>query len=179
MAPLRPDRLGCQDIPGATAQNYVPTAPTSAPTLRARVTGKFIGSSEQGTPQDSAATAVVAVGPPPPTSSSKRVVSLTAALKTHRSVSVHRLLKRGLGIRAHCSKACRVRLDLVGRGAVKLAHLSGSISKAGSHTFTLHLNRKARRIVRRYHSGTLTLWLHVKSRDGQQQTVSRVLHLKK
>jgi hypothetical protein len=33
--------------------------------------------------------------------------------------------------------------------------------------------------VSRYRRGTLTLWLHVRSRDGQQQTVSRVLHIKR
>jgi VCBS repeat-containing protein len=72
-----------------------------------------------------------------------------------------------------------VRLNLVGRGGVKLGQLKGSLSKAGSRTFKLKLDRKARRIVRRFHSGTLTLRLAVKSKDGQQQTVARTLHLKR
>ncbi len=58
-----PTGWACQDIPGATAQNYVPTAADIGHTLRARVTGTFIGSSEQGTPQDSEATAVDRCGP--------------------------------------------------------------------------------------------------------------------
>ena len=67
----------------------------------------------------------------------------------------------------------------MGRGGVKLGQLKGSLSKAGSRTFKLKLGRKARRVVRRFHSGTLTLRLAVKSKDGQQQTVARTLQLKR
>ena len=178
----------CADIPGALAQNYAPTDADAGHTIRARVTGDFIGSSEQGTPQDSEATAVIAdaspQGPGTPNSpngtpgGTPPIVSLTAALKTHRSISVHKLIKDGLTTRAHCSEACAVRVSLVGRGGVKLGTHTSKLSKAGSRTVTLKLSRKSKRVVSRFHSGRLTLWLYVRSHDGQQQTVSRVLDLK-
>jgi Lysyl oxidase len=166
----------CADIPGASAQNYVPTSADLGHVLRARVTGTFIGSTEQGTPQDSSSTAVVA---PAPVASRPHVVSLTAALKTVRRVRVGTLARHGLRLRVHCSLACSVRIDLTGRGGVKLAHRITSLRKAGSRTFTLRLSRKARRIVRRFHSGALTLRLRVRSHDGQRQTVTRTLHIKR
>jgi hypothetical protein len=135
-----------------------------------------VGSSEQGTPQDSSATAVVAAASP---SSSRRLASFTAALKTLRKITVHRLTSKGLSVRVRCSRACSVRIDLLGRGSVKLAHLNGRLRKAGARTFTLHLSRKARRTVRRFHSGTLKLTLHLKSSDGERQTLSRSLQLKR
>ncbi len=168
----------CQDIPGATAQNYVPTGADIGHTLRARVTGTFVGSSEQGTPQDSEATPAIVAGPPS-IALPRTVTSLTAALKMLRTVRVHSLVSKGLAVRVHCSEACSVRLSLVGRGGVKLGQRTGSLSKAGSRTFRLKLGRKARRIVRRFHSGTLTLRLAVKSKDGQQQTVARTLKLRR
>jgi hypothetical protein len=166
----------CADIPGATAQNYVSTPADVGHALRARVTGTFIGSTEQGTPQDSSATSAVT---PAPAASQPHVVSLTAALKLVRRVRVSTLARHGLRVRVHCSLACGVRLDLTGRGGVKLAHRTTSFRKAGSRTLSLRLGKKARRIVRRFHSGTLTLRLRVRSRDGQRQTVTRTLHLKR
>jgi hypothetical protein len=71
-----------------------------------------------------------------------------------------------------------VRFSLLGRGGIKLGTLTGKLSKAGSKTFHMRLSRKAKKIVGRFHGGTLTLWLYVKSADGQQQTVSRVLNLR-
>jgi Lysyl oxidase len=182
----------CADIPGATAASYIPTDADLGKTLRARVTGDFAGTSEQGTPQDSEATPVVAdasvVAPPGGggggggggTGGNKTpdIISLTAALKSSKAVSVRRLLKSGLNARAHCSEACKVNLSLVGRGGVKLGKLTGKLTKAGSKTFTMRLSSKAKRVVSRFHGGTLTLWLYVKSSDGQQQTVSRVLNLR-
>jgi len=106
------------------------------------------------------------------------IISLTAAVKSSKAVSVRRLMKNGLNARAHCSEACKVTFNLVGRGGVKLAKLNGKLTKAGSKTYTLRLSRKAKNVVSRFHGGTLTLWLYVKSTDGQQQTVSRVLNLR-
>ena len=201
----------CADIPGATAQNYAPTASDGGHTIRARVTGDFIGSSEQGTPQDSEATSVVPGGTGTTTtttstsssttttgkttstvttttttstggstSSGKKLVvpALTAAVKALRLVSVQSLVDRGVRARAHCSEACRVGLSLTGRGGVRLGHMTARLSRSGSRTLTLKLNRKAQRIVSRFHSGTLTLWLNVKGTDGELQTVSHVLHIK-
>jgi hypothetical protein len=174
-----PTGWACADIPGATAQNYAPSAADIGHTLRARVTGTFVGSSEQGTPQDSSPTPAIVAGPPPTVVLPKTVPSLTAAMKTLRSIRVRTLASKGLAIRVHCSKACSVRLNLVGRGGVKLAQLNSHLTKAGSRTFRLKLSRKARRVVRRFHSGTLTLRLSVRSKDGQQQTVARTLRLKR
>ncbi|MGZ4201223.1 MAG: lysyl oxidase family protein [Thermoleophilaceae bacterium] len=187
----------CADIPGATAANYVPTDADLGHTLRARVTGTFIGDTEQGTPQDSEATGLVAdatttgpgtgggggggtggggggggnVGP-------SQIPSLTAALKSVHTVSVGSLVRNGVRVRAHCSEACRVSLQLTGRGGVKLGRMTSKISKAGSRTLTLRLTPKAQKIVKNFRAGTLTLWLYVKSSDGQQQTVHKVMHLK-
>jgi hypothetical protein len=169
----------CSDIPGAVAQNYVPTAADIGHPLRARVTGTFVGSSEQGTPQDSEATTAIVAGPPPTVVVPRVVPSLTAAMKTLRSIRVRSLASKGLAVRVHCSQACSIRLNLVGRGGVKLGQLNTHLSRAGSRTFKLKLTRKARRVVRRFHSGTLALRLSVKSRDGQQQMVTRTLHLKR
>jgi hypothetical protein len=184
---------GNGNIPGATSANYVPTTADLGHTLRVRVTGQFPGTTEQQTPEDSAATPVVVVGQPPSdnttnsnSSSSNNqtgnnttptIVALTAALKADTHFSLRTLLKRGVRARAHCSEACSVRLNLLGPGAINLARGTGSIARAGSHTYTIHLTRRAKRTVSRYHGGTLMLWLHVKTKDGQQQTVSRVLHL--
>jgi hypothetical protein len=181
----------CADIPGATAASYIPTEADLGKTLRARVTGDFAGTSEQGTPQDSEATPVIAdastTAPPGGgsggssgggTTNPQKIVSLTAAVKSSKTISVHRLITSGLSARAHCSEACKVRLSLVGRGGVKLGKLTGKINKAGSKTFKLRLSKKAKKVVSRFHGGTLTLWLYVKSSDGQQQTVSRVLNLR-
>jgi hypothetical protein len=182
----------CADIPGATAASYIPTDADLGKTLRARVTGDFAGTSEQGTPQDSSATSIVADAstPAPPgggggggggggdTGNQPKIISLTAALKSSKAVSVRRLMRSGLNARAHCSQACKVTFSLVGRGGVKLGKLTGKLSKAGSKTFTLRLSSKAKKVVSRFDGGTLTLWLYVKSYDGQQQTVSRVLNLR-
>jgi hypothetical protein len=182
----------CADIPGATNASYIPTDADLGHTLRARVTGDFAGTSEQGTPQDSEATPVVAdasvTGPPGGGNTGggntgggdnqPKIISLTAAVKSSKAVSVRRLVKSGLNARARCSQACRVNFSLVGRGGVKLAKLNGRLTKAGSKTYTMRLSRKAKRVVSRFHGGTLTLWLYVKASDGQQQTVSRVLNLR-
>ncbi|HXD57421.1 MAG TPA: lysyl oxidase family protein [Thermoleophilaceae bacterium] len=182
----------CVDIPGATNASYIPTDADLGHTLRARVTGDFAGTSEQGTPQDSEATPVVAdasVTAPPGGggntaggstggNNQPKIISLTAAVKSSKAVSVRRLVKSGLHARARCSQACRVSFSLVGRGGVKLAKMNGKLRKAGSKTYTLRLSHKAKKVVSRFHGGTLTLWLFVKSNDGQQQTVSRVLNLR-
>jgi Lysyl oxidase len=182
----------CSDIPGATAENYVPIDADLGHTLRARVTGAFAGDSEQLTPQDSEATGLVADAstPGPGTGGggggngggggggTNVIPSLTAALKSARTVSVGSLVSHGMHVRAHCSLACNVTIQLTGRGGVRIAHLTGNISKAGSRTFTMRLTRKAQKIVKNFRAGTLTLWLYVKSSDGQQQTVHKVMHLK-
>jgi hypothetical protein len=184
---------GNGNIPGATSANYVPTDADLGHTLRVRVTGQFPGTTEQQTPEDSAATSVVVVGQPPSTGTgggtttsnnqtgnnqgTQTIVALTAALKADTHFSVRSLLKHGVRARAHCSEACTVQLNLLGPGAINLAKGTGSIARAGSHTYTVRLTSRAKRIVKRYHGGTLMLWLHVKTKDGQQQTVSRVLHL--
>jgi hypothetical protein len=182
----------CSDIPGATSANYVPTDAELGHTLRARVTAVWAGTMEQDTPEDSSPTGVIAdastlppggggggggggnTGP----NTGPNIISLTAAIKSSKAVSVRRLVKSGLNARAHCSEACKVTFSLVGRGGVKLGKLSGKLTKAGSKTFTMRLSHKAKRVVSRFHGGTLTLWLYVKSSDGQQQTVSRVLNLR-
>jgi hypothetical protein len=164
----------CSDVPGATAANYIPTAADVGHMLRARVTGNFPGTGEQTTPQDSGATAAVVPAPP---AAHPRTASLTAAFRVGRRVSIARLRRSGLRIRVHCSQACRVGLKLVGPGAIQLGRVSGRIRAHGSRSFMLHLSRHARRVVRHYRRGTLTLWLHVRSRDGQQQTLSRVVRI--
>jgi hypothetical protein len=164
----------CADIPGATSPNYAPVAADAGHTLRARVTGTFAGSTEQATPQDSSPTAVVPVAT---TSSAPKIASFTAALKTLRRISVRTLTGKGLRVRVRCSRSCRVTIDLLGRGGVKLAHRTALLSKAGSRTYTVRLSGKAKRVVRRFHSGNLKLMLHVKSRDGERQTLSRTLQL--
>jgi hypothetical protein len=163
----------CVDIPGATSANYVPTAADLGHTLRARVTGQFPGTGEQTTPQDSEATAPVGAAPPV----RRHVVSLTAAFRVGRRVSIGRLLRHGLRLRAHCSEACRVGLRLVGPGAIGLGRAAGRIRARGSRTFVVRLSRHGRHAARRYRRGTLTLWMHVRGRDGQQQTLSRVLRV--
>lgn len=200
----------CGDIGGATNANYVPTAADQGATLRARVTGNFPGTTEQHSPQDSEATAVVPGGATTTTTTttssghstsststtttsttttssgagggggdngSHNVVSLTASIKALRLISVTGLMEHGLRARAHCSERCRVGFTLMGRGGVKLGHVTGLLTKSGSHTLTMKLSRSAKNIVGRFHSGTLTLWLHVKGHDGEQQTVSHVLHI--
>jgi hypothetical protein len=166
----------CADIAGATSPNYVPVAADVGHTLRARVTGTFAGTTEQGTPQDSSATAAITAAPP---SANPRLASFTAALKTLRRISIHRLTSKGLSVRVRCSRSCRISIDLVGRGGVKLAHRSALLHGAGSRTYHVRLSRKARRIVRRFHSGSLKLLVHLKSRDGERQTLTRTLQLKR
>jgi hypothetical protein len=167
----------CADIPGATSPNYVPVAADVGHTLRARVTGTFAGSTEQGTPQDSSPTAVIASAPA--TTAAHRVASFTAALKALRRISVHNLTRRGLRVRVHCSRSCRISIDLLGRGGVKLAHRGALLRGTTSRTYTVRLSSKARRIVRRFHSGNLKLMVHLKSRDGERQTLSRTLRLER
>ncbi len=77
----------CADIPGATAQNYAPTASDAGHTIRARVTGDFIGSSEQGTPQDSEATSVVPGGSGTTTTTTTTSSSNTTTGKTTSTVT--------------------------------------------------------------------------------------------
>jgi hypothetical protein len=145
---------------------------------------------EQDDPEDSSATGPIAdasIQPPNNgggnggggiVNTPKKIVSLTAAIKSSKAVSVSRLMKSGLNARARCSEACKVTFSLVGRGGVKIAKVTGKLKKAGSKTYRLRLSRKAKSIVSRFNGGTLTLWLYVKSTDGQQQTVSRVLNLR-
>jgi lysyl oxidase len=181
---------GNGNISGATSANYVPTSADIGHTLRVRVTGQFPGTTEQQTPEDSSATPVVAAGPPPapplPPSppatpgtphTTPDIPGLTAALMATTHLSVHDLLLHGLHARAHCSQACRVQFNLLGPGAITLAKSRGLLRKAGSHTYTIRLTRRMRRVVSHYHGGTLMLWLHVRTRDNQQQTLSRVVHL--
>jgi hypothetical protein len=204
----------CGDIPGANSANYTVTSADQGSTLRARVTGNFPGTTEQHSPQDSEATAVVPGGTTTTTTTtsssgqststtttttttsttttstssggggggggngSNNVVSLTASIKALRFISVTGLMDHGLRARAHCSERCRVGFTLMGRGGVKLGHVTGLLTKSGSRTLTMTLSRKARKVVARFHSGTFTLWLHVKGHDGEQQTVSHVLHIK-
>jgi hypothetical protein len=144
-------------------------------TLRSRVTGTFAGSTEQGTPQDSSPTAAITAAAP----AIPRIASFTAALKTLRRISIHRLTTKGLSVRVRCSRTCRIGIDLLGRGGVKLARRSALLRGAGSHTYTVHLSSKARHIVRRFHSGNLKLLVHLKSRDGERQTLARTLQLKR
>ena len=166
----------CADIPGATSPNYVPVAADVGHTLRSRVTGTFAGSTEQGTPQDSSATAAIGAAPPATT---PKIASFTAALKTLRRISIHNLTRRGLDVRVHCSRSCRIGIDLLGRGGVKLAHRGALLRGAASHTYTVSLSSKAKHIVRRFHSGNLKLLIHLKSRDGERQTLARTLQLKR
>ena len=181
---------GDGNIPGATSANYVPTSADIGHTLRVRVTGQFPGTTEQQTPEDSPATSVVVVGPPPspvpapapsvtPGSSHPATIpGLTAALLATRHLSVHTLLRHGLHARAHCSQSCRVQLNLLGPGAITVAKGTGLLHGAGSRTFTVRLSRRMKRVVSHYHGGvTLMLWLHVRTRDNQQQTLSHVIHL--
>jgi hypothetical protein len=181
----------CADIPGATSANYVPIDADLGHTLRVRVTAVWAGTMEQDDPEDSSATGPIADAsiPPPNTGGGngggggvvndpKKIVSLTAAIKSSKAVSVRRLVRSGLNARARCSEACKVSFSLVGRGGVKIAKVTGKLRKAGSKTYHMRLSTKAKKIVSRFHGGTLTLWLYVKSSDGQQQTVSRVLNLR-
>ena len=187
----------CAPIPGALSANYAPMPADIGSTLRARVVGNFPGTGEQRTPQDSEPTQVVTGAPaaapappaPPVTPASRTpgpslvepvpIVSLTALLRSARRISVDRLRRHGLRVRVHCSRACRMGLRLVGAGGVRLAGRASSISRHGNRTVTLHLGRRASRVVRHFRRGILTLWLHVKSRDHEQQTVSRVLRLRR
>jgi len=171
-----PSGWACADIPGATSPNYVPVAADVGHTLRSRVTGTFAGSTEQGTPQDSAASAAVTTAPPQTT---PKIASFTAALKTLRRISIHNLTRRGLNVRVHCSRTCRVSIDLLGRGGVKLAHRGALLRGAAGHTYTVSLSGRAKHIVRRFHSGNLKLLIHLKSRDGERQTLARTLQLKR
>jgi Lysyl oxidase len=175
----------CADIPGATSANYVPSGDDVGHTLRARVTGTFVDDTEQGTPQDSEPTAVVAASPPsaqPPSATTFGPgpisdSTLSAALSSSRSVKVRSLVAHGLSVRVHCSEACTAALDLRGRGGVELAHLTARLAQPGTHAVRLKLSRKARRILGHFRRGTLTLWLHTKASDGEQETVSRLLRL--
>jgi Lysyl oxidase len=165
----------CADIPGATSPNYVPVAADVGHTLRSRVTGTFTGSTEQGTPQDSSPTAPIVTA----TTTTPKIASFTAALKTLRRISIHNLTRRGLRVRVHCSRSCRVGIDLLGRGGVKLAHRSALLRGAASQTYLVRLSSKAKHVVRRFHSGNLKLLVHLKSRDGERQTLARTLQLKR
>jgi hypothetical protein len=178
----------CADIPGATSANYVPTVDDVGHTLRARVTGTFVDDTEQGTPQDSEATGVVAAAPGSPQSGQQQSTAtfgpgpvsdatLTVALSSSRSLKVRNLVVHGLSVRVHCSEACAAALDLRGRGGIELAHVTARLAQPGTHALRLKLSRKARRIVAHFRRGTLTLWLHTKASDGQQDTLSRLLHL--
>ena len=182
-----PSGWACADIPGATSQNYVPVADDIGHTLRARVAGNFAGDAEQSTPQDSDATAIIAAAPPapptPPTPPQQKpsgplLAPLTSALRARTHMSVATLLRQGLRARAICSQACTARIDLLSRGGVRLGHLSAKLRKAGSRTLHLRLSPKARSVVAHFHAGTLTLLLQVRSRDGQQQTMLHVVHLR-
>jgi len=173
----------CADIPGATSPNYVPSPDDVGHTLRARVTGTFVDDTEQGTPQDSEATAVVAAAPAPPGNGTTfgpgpiNSGTLSATLTASRSVRVRNLVLHGLRVRVSCSKACRAAFDLRGRGGVELAHVTARLAGRGTRALPLKLSRRARRILAHFRRGTLTLWLHTRAADGEQETLSHVLHL--
>jgi Lysyl oxidase len=193
----------CASIPGATSPNYAPTSADLGHTLRARVTALDAQTMEQSSPQDSEATAVVQPAPPPnPTPSSNPappsspggsdnstpsigvppagpVNSLAVTLTARRLLSIRYLVARGLRTRVSCSMHCRVRVGVEANGSVPLGHASGSLSGAGSKVFHVRFSSKARQVLSHYGSGSrLRIWVHVKSSDGERQTVERGLRLR-
>lgn len=74
---------------------------------------------------------------------------------------------------------CRVQVSLATRTGVRLGKTSATLRRAGRRTLRLKLGRGARRILSHFHGGTLTVWLHVRSHDGEQQTIGRVIRLRR
>jgi hypothetical protein len=74
---------------------------------------------------------------------------------------------------------CRVRIGVEGNGSVPLGHVSGLLGGAGRKVFHVRFSSKARQVLRHYGSGSrLRIWVHVKSSDGERQTVERGLRLR-
>lgn len=182
----------CSDIPGATSANYAPVAADLGHTLRARITALNAATMEEASPQDSEATGVVQSAPSspvPPSGSSPvppsggvlgvgPIPSFTAALTARRLLSIRYLMAHGVRTRVRCSMRCRVRVGIEANGSVPLGHVSGALSHAGSRLFPLRFSSKARKVLRHYRSGRLRIWLHVKSSDGERQTLERTLRLR-
>lgn len=188
----------CSDIPGATSANYAPIADDIGHTLRARVAALDGVTVESTAPQDSEATAVVSAAPPPPpgnpntspggsggggssgggTPKQPPVPALTASLRAPKLVSVRYLMKHSFVVRAHCSMRCRVNISVMNGAGIQVARATGQLRRAGTISVRVRLSRTGKRILRHFRSGRLTVWLGVRSSDGEQQTVSRVLRLR-
>ena len=180
----------CADIPGATSANYAPTSADLGHTLRARVTAPDAQTMEQSSPQDSEATAVVQPAPASSPGGSDNsspssgvlgagpIKSLAVTLTARRLLSIRYLTHHGLRTRVRCSMRCRLRVGIEANGSVPLGHVSGALSHAGSRVFSLRFSSKARKVLSHYGSGRLRIWLHVKSSDGERQTLERTLRLR-
>lgn len=89
------------------------------------------------------------------------------------------LFHNGLRVRVRCSLGCRISLTLNGSGGVTLGRLSSKLRRAGARTLHLRLGRRARASLRHFRFATLTLLMHVKSGDGEQQTVARLVRVRR
>ena len=181
--PVTPSARGSRATSSAAASRAprrTPRPPPSCPAARARPPTTTTGSSTARATTTSDRTTATTTSP-----AARRARHEPGGAVAHGGAEVAAPRQRpqpgrrdGVRARAHCSEACRVRAQPDRPRRREARPHDQHALEGGSRTLTLKLTRKAQKIVSRFHSGTLTLWLYVKGSDGQQQTVSHLLHIK-
>jgi Lysyl oxidase len=103
---------------------------------------------------------------------------VAATLRFAHLQSVASLLRHGLNVRVHCSKACRMRVTLKTAGGVVLGTTTAKLSRRGSKFLRLTLRPIATRLLRSNAIPRLSLGLSVRGSDGIRRTVVGSLGLR-
>ena len=115
---------------------------------------------------------------------------LGLSAKLSRRARVHRLLRRGVPVRARCSEACTVRLEFtisrrsaasieVVRPNIVVARSDGRLARGRSTLIRVRLAGRGRRLLKRAGARRLTLRARAVDAAGNAATVKRSLRLRR
>lgn len=119
--------------------------------------------------------------PRPPTSGTLGagpVKPLAATAAFPRVVSLGSLLRHGLRVRVHCSRACRLRVALKPAHGAALGSVTTRFRRAGSRVVRLRLKPKAKRALRHTSARRLVLQIDARATGGQHVVLKRSLRLR-
>jgi thermitase len=128
-----------------------------------------------------------AAPPPRAAPQDRRPPAVSARLVS--KLSLRQALRRGLRVRARCSEACTLLLDLtVKRASIASIEIAprdvvvgkgrGGIRRAGAKVIRLRMTRRARRLLRRGRRHALTLRARATDPAGNRATLRRSLRLR-
>jgi Subtilase family len=114
----------------------------------------------------------------------------TVSARLLSKLTVRRALRRGLRVRARCSEACSLRLELTVRRAsiasievappdLVLGKGRGGLGRAGAKVIRVRMTRRARRLLGRGRLRALTLRARATDAAGNRATVRRSLRVRR